>query len=153
MFTMVAEFRLRPGELAAISADERRQFMQTKRPLPNWKIWIATIDDDSWIGRYFHGTLPVYSSTDVPKRSADNVIIPNTQTTTFVVNRLYIHAISSSVADLSVQKISSRLVHRIWPLVTKKINWPTRSLVSEDAEWLSTAFFKGAIDRASPPVS
>jgi hypothetical protein len=122
--------------------------MQTKRPLPNWKIWIGTIEDDNWTGRYIHRTLPIYSSTDVQKRTANGVLIPNTQTTTFVVNRLYIHTISSSVIDLDVQKIPSRLVHCIWPLIAKTIKWPPRSLVSEEAEWISMAFFKGAIERA-----
>ena len=44
MFAMVAEFRLRTGDLAAISADERRQFMKTQRPLHNWKIWVGAIN-------------------------------------------------------------------------------------------------------------
>jgi hypothetical protein len=47
MFAMVAEYRLRPGELVAISTDERKQFMKTQRPLPNWKIWVGAIDDEN----------------------------------------------------------------------------------------------------------
>lgn len=152
MFTMVAEYRLRPGELAAISADERRQFMETRRPLPNWKIWIGTINDDSWRGRYVHTTLPVYESADPGKRSAAGVLIPNTQTTTFVVDRLYVHVLSSSVVKVEKQKISSRLVERIWPLITKTIKWPLQPLVPADADWISMAFFRSVVDRERRPA-
>jgi hypothetical protein len=148
MFAMVAEFRLRSGDLAAISKDERRRFMETQRPLHNWKIWIGAIGDENWKGRYTHTTLPVYSSGEIVKRTNNTVPIPNTQTTTFVVNKLYVHAISSSVVDLHKQQISTRLVQRIWPL-TKTIKWPPRLLTGEDAEWISTAFFMGAVQRAN----
>lgn len=147
MFTMVAEYRLRPGELAAVTTEERKLFMETKRPLSNWKIWIGTIDDDSWRGRYVHTTLPVYESTDPEKRSAAGVLIPNTQTTTFVVGKLYVHVISSSVIEVEKQKISARLVERIWPLITKTIKWPLRPLVPAEAEWISMAFFRSVVDR------
>ena len=147
MFAMVAEFRLRSGDLTAITADERKQFMKTKNPLPNWKIWIGAIDDENWKGRYIHTTLPVYSSNDVVKRTGDDVPVPNTQTTTFVVNKLYVHAISSSVVDIQVQKISSKLVQQIWPLLSKTVKWPPRLLSPADASWISTAFFEGATKR------
>jgi hypothetical protein len=147
MFTMVAEFRFRPGDLSAISANERRQFMETQRPPPNWKIWIGALGDDSWKGRYYHRTLPIYSPEDVVKRTVNGVLVPNTQTTTFVVNKLYVHVLSSSVIEVDRQKIDSRLVQRIWPLLAK-IKWPPRFLSPDDAEWISSAFFEGAIERS-----
>lgn len=150
MFTMVAEFRLRSGEIAAISAEERKQFMTTQRPLPNWKIWIGTIDDENWKGRYIHTTLPVYSSNDVVKRTNNNVPVPNTQTTTFTVNKLFVHVLSSSVIEVDRQKIAGRFAQRIWPLVTKSIKWPPRLLTPDDAEWIASAFFEGATGRKVP---
>jgi hypothetical protein len=150
MFTMVAEFRLRPGELAAISADERKQFMKTQNPLPNWKIWIGAIDDENWKGRYIHTTLPVYSPDDVVKRTENNVPVPNTQTTTFTVNKLYVHVLSSSVVEIDRQKISQRFVQRVWPLLTKTIKWPPRFLMPDDAELIARAFFEGVTKRTIP---
>jgi hypothetical protein len=150
MFTMVAEFRLRPSELAAVTAEERRQFMKTQRPLPNWKIWIGSNDDVNWKGRYIHTTLPVYSSDDQGKRTSNNVLIPNTQTTTFTVNNLFIHELSSSVVEIDRQKISERLVQRIWPLLTKTIKWPPRPLTSNDAKLIAAAFFEGATGKTLP---
>lgn len=154
MFAMVAEFRLRSGELAAISEAERKEFMASRLPLKNWKIWIGAIDDETWRGRYVHTTLPVYSASDVEKRTSDGVPIPNTQTTSFVVNKLYVHAISSSVVDLHRQQISTKIVQRIWPLFTKIIKWPPRYFLdSQDAEWLSMAFFRGPVERAGVKLS
>lgn len=146
---MVAEFQLRSGDLAAISADERKQFMKNQRLLSNWKIWIGTLEDDSWKGFYRHTTLPIYSPNDIVKRTDSGVPVPNTQTTTFVVNKLYVHVLSSSVIEVDRQEISGRFVQRIWPL-TKTIKWPPRLLTSDDAEWISTAFFEGTTKRAIP---
>jgi hypothetical protein len=91
--------------------------------------------------------LPVYSLGDAEERTSDGVLCPNTQMTTFVVGKLYIHTISSSVIALQKQQISTRYVQRLWPLFTKTIKWPPRYLTPDDAEWISMAIFKGAIER------
>jgi hypothetical protein len=124
--------------------------METQRPLPNWKIWIGAIDDENSQGRYLHTTLPIYSSDGVVKRTDNNVPVPNTQATTFTVNKLYAHVLSSSVIEIDRQKISQRFVQRVWLLLTKTIKWPPRFLTLDDAELIATAFFEGATKRTIP---
>lgn len=149
MFTMVAEFRLRSDEYVAISESERNQFKDTRRPLMNWKIWIGCIDDQDWIGRYVHTSMPVVSKDDPVKQTSDGVPVPNTQTTTFTVNKLYVHVLSSTVIDLDVQRISTRLAQRIWPPYEHTMRWPPRRLLSRDsAHHISKALLDGVIQRS-----
>lgn len=148
MFTMVAEFKLRSEELVSISAEERHQFKNTQRPLKNWKIWIGKTETDNWKGKYVHTTLAVSSDGVDIAITSDGVPVPNTQTTTFLVGKLYVHVVSSSSFNPRKQQISTRLVQRIWPTKTKLLKWPPRWLLSdEEAEGLSMALLRGVAKR------
>jgi hypothetical protein len=150
MFVMVAELSLRKKELAAVTQGERSEFKRTRKPLKNWKFWIAAIDHPDWIGRYVHTSMRVASKRQASKTTEGVIPVPNTQTTTFVVNKLYIHTISSTARglDLGKQEIRRGMAQRIWPRSPPIIQWPPRDfLSSSDAEWLSRAFFDGAISR------
>lgn len=142
MFTMVAEFKLRPSDLVAIPGSERKQFKGTQRALKNWKIWIGLIENKAWMGKYDHATFCVSSEDNVMKTS-EGVPIPNTQATTFVVGKLYVHALSSSSMDLRKQQVSTRLVQRLWPNSVRLLKWPPRHALSDgEAEGISRAFLR-----------
>jgi hypothetical protein len=149
MFTMVAEFSLRQKEMAAVTQEERAEFRRTKTPLKNWKFWIASIDHPDWIGRYIHTSMQIGSKDQVSKVTSSGIPVPNTQTTTFVVNKLYIHTLSSTAGiDLRKQKIDPAIAQRIWPARSKSVKWPPASFLSPfDADWLSMAYFRNAVSR------
>ena len=150
MFAMVAEFSLRQKELAAVTQAERTEFKRTKTALKNWKFWIAAIDHPDWIGRYVHTSMQIGSKDQISKVTNNGIPVPNTQTTTFVVNKLYFHTLSSTAGiDLRKQKIDPAIARRIWPSRSKAIKWPPRDFLSlSEADWLSMAYFRNAISRS-----
>jgi hypothetical protein len=149
MFTMVAEFSLREKELAAVTQAERTEFKRTKAALKNWKFWIAAIDHPDWIGRYVHTSMQIGSKGQISKITDSGIPVPNAQTTTFIVNKLYFHTLSSTAGiNLRKQQIDPAIARRIWPSRSKAIKWPPRDFLSpSEADWLSMAYFRGAISR------
>lgn len=140
MCTMTAEF-LEP-ERTAISAIHRAFLKNDTLLFSNWRIWIGDFNRVEWVGQWVHNMMPL-ASTDRQPAVIDGLPEPNTQTTTLVFGRLYVHVFSSEYEDV-VSKIhlgerSARNLRQIWPIVDTSIAWPPKSMTDRDADDMAGA--------------
>jgi hypothetical protein len=120
MFVMVAEFLDKTGTRIAISSKDRL-FLKTDLTAPSsMKVWIGCFERDKWKGVWTHVTIPISDEDHVPQRSSLGVDFPNTQTTTFVIGRLYIHVLSSEIVSIlrnnKMRRGAKTLLYQIHPL-------------------------------------
>jgi hypothetical protein len=131
-------------------------------PPDTWKIWITRYQRDKWPNYFARNLLPVTGfplasgEEYVPEFAADGTPRPNTQTTTFVVGELYVHAFSSVCPDLITKfgigaPLSERIC-QIWPVREHFIAWPIEPISDRIADNLAGAI-ADAIDRVGTPAS
>jgi hypothetical protein len=139
MAIMVAEF-FDPKKVA-ISQDERFLLRVREIPPMNWKIWIAHFRRGDWAGLWVHNLFPIDPDSSKPYPEDEGIPRPNTQTTTFVVGELYIHALSSAIEEL-LPMIPDKwnLLSQIWPNQSPPIHWPGSTLTDKQADSVAGAF-------------
>jgi len=159
--TMVAEYFL--PKTAAIPVNEREFAWKNKQPpLSNWAIWLAQYDGDGinkaiWRHHSWRMTwMPPGTQGLLPRSTIDNTVARKTQATTFVIGRLFIHAISSAEAGAVGGfngPVATKLV-RLWPppkggffkLTPQPIHWPPPDgLLDDEVEFVVDAFFKSSL--------
>lgn len=149
MFVMVAEFLDKTGTKVAISPKDRL-FLKSDLVAPsNMKVWIGYFEKDKWKGVWTHATIPISDEDHVPQRSSLGVDFPNTQTTTLVIGKLYIHVLSSEIASIVRSQNMGRgektHLYRIHPLKSSPLAWPPpMRLTDEDADAVASAFIERA---------
>jgi hypothetical protein len=142
MSVMVGEFNDR--EKVAITATERRRFKKTKTAPAHWRIFIGDYNRVHWKGRWVHNVLPVSSPKHRIKRTAGGTPRPNTQTSTFVVGRLYVQALSSVTDVFEHWRLTAdgaRKLVQIWPIQRNIVGWPAAALTDREADTIAGAFF------------
>jgi hypothetical protein len=146
MFAMVAEFLDKTETRVAISPEDRLFLKTNLTAPPNMKIWIGYYERDKWPGVWFHATFPISDQSHVPRRSLLGVDFPNTQTTTIVIGKLYIHVLSSDIAGI-VRKQEfvgneRKLLYRIHAYRRlSPLTWPPpRRMSDRDADAIASAF-------------
>jgi hypothetical protein len=149
MFAMVAEFIDKSGTRIGISYEDRL-FLKEKLFAPSsMKIFIGHYKKDKWLAVWAHTTIPIASENHVPLRSSFGVDIPNTQTTTFVIGKLYIHLVSSDISSL-VRKYRivgdmRDLIYNIHPVRQSPLAWPPpRTMTDLDADNIASALSERA---------
>jgi len=148
MFVMVAEFG--EPDMVAISAEERSRFMETLRAPSHWRIWIGHHKHSLRIGRWFHCVIPL-AKQDAEIHMDDLVPRPNTQTSTLLLGKhLVIHVMSSPVIRRVIRRYRhipqiAPKVSQIWPVVTRRVEWPPAELLSDaDVLLMADDFFNRA---------
>jgi hypothetical protein len=116
------------------------------KPLANWKLWIAPYRRVKWIGQWAHASVPIYSAEDIAPLTDDGRPQPNSQNTTFVIGRLYVHTMSGPYPNIvhgwgwvGADRARS-LLRQIYPTVYRRIAWPTSELTDHDAIKFAAAF-------------
>jgi hypothetical protein len=145
MFVMVAEFLDKTGTRVAISSEDRLFLRNNLRAPSNMKIWIGYFERVKWKGRWIHVTIPISDEDHAPQRSEFGVDFPNTQTTTFVIGKLYIHVLSSEIISVvrrnEMRRGAKALLYRIHPIKTSPLAWPPpMPITDEDADTIASAF-------------
>jgi hypothetical protein len=153
MFVMVAEFLDKTGTRVAISSKDRLFLKANLAAPPSMKIWIGYYERDKWLGVWFHATFPISDEDHVPQRSSLGVDFPNTQTTTFVIGKLYIHVLSSDIAGIvrknEIVGDGRKLLYRIHPFRRSALTWPPSLRMSDqDADAIASAFSERGIRTA-----
>jgi len=88
--------------------------------------YVSVADFDDLYFRY----LPVCTGTGSIHHTDDGFPLPNTRATTFVIGKLYVHVLSTSVrSGISRQRIKVPSVAQLWPHKASPIAWP-RNYVS-----------------------
>ena len=123
---------------AAIPVEQRRSLMTTRRPPSGWSVWIGHHDSPGWTTyRYHHeATLCLVRPIEFPPTPR-----PNTQSSSFGLGHLFVHATSSTVPGLDIDLAGEGAIrmHRIWPVTNALLDWPPGELMS-DVELNSVAF-------------
>jgi hypothetical protein len=147
MVTMTAEFML-DGSKLGISGAARAELMRTEKPLPDWKVWIANYRGGQWAHQWSHTSVPIIGDKQLPNAEHVYTPLPNTQTTTFVLGRLYVHTMSASYPDLVANwhwlhnsRLKSLLVP-IWPVRQQFLAWPVHGIDDADVRVSSEMFIR-----------
>lgn len=145
MATMTAEFMSLDTTSVAVSQRDRDFIRTNEKAPPDWRVWIGYYDRRTWEGQWVHTTVPILE----PEEIADSkVATPNTQSTSFIIGKLYVHTMSAHNPDHTMVwnwnrdwRALLRLVS-LWPLEEQYIFWPINSLTDRDAEKFSVMFFR-----------
>jgi len=128
----------------AISASDRIWLRQQLSAPPDWGIWIARHDASViWRPRIIQNVLTI--TEDVSDIEDRGLRPHNTQTTTYKVGNIFIHAMScvfpDIVRDLRYDIRLPGKVFRIWPW-TSNIVWPPRPIDDWEAMFIANQFFE-----------
>ncbi len=143
--SMTSEYLDCDPSLIAISQTDRNYVRSTESAPLNWRIWVGFYNRQLG-SQCIKMTLPVLDSNDTTNIKAGNVRLPNTQTTTIIIGRLYIHAMScffhrqAREWNWPVDPRARTLLTPIWPATNNLLQWPTQSLTTRDAQNFSTSF-------------
>jgi hypothetical protein len=150
--TIVAEFDRRSEK--AIPDKERLLFFKEKAPpQETWKIWIGAYAGTAAQGFYWHTTIPISSPEHVPEGGDPDFPWAHTQTTTFIIGKLYAHVFSCPVTDaiakLKMGPRGTAVLSQVWPVVSPTVPWPKDLLTERDAASIPTSLFN--FFRSIPP--
>lgn len=153
LLSIVAEFDSR-AEAIAIPVKERMRFYAEKTTPPDtWKVWIGAYAGAVPPGFYWHTTLPISSPEHIPEGGDPDFPYAHTQTTTFIVGKLYAHVFSSPVPDvISKVKMGPRgdvVLSQIWPVIDRRLEWPKALMTDRDAATIPVALYN--FFRSIPP--
>jgi hypothetical protein len=151
MKAMVAEY-FDPSRVAIPLSE--RQFLRDHRKPPeaNWRIWIGNFARDKWAGHWAHSYMGIAPLESIANRPPE---VANTQTTTFVVGKLYAHIFSSEIVRLVEMAALGRrtliLLAQAWPIREDFIAWPTSPMNDTDADKIAVAIFNDLRTRYPSP--
>lgn len=151
MATMTAEYLSYDPSSIGVSQAERDFFRANQTPPPGWRVWIAPYNREANVGQWIHCSLPILDTENVPYTFKGEILFPNTQTTTFIVGKLFVHTMSShdpaniNAWDWQSALRARTLLTQIWPIRQMIIGWPTQILTDRNVVEFSRAFFD-AID-------
>jgi hypothetical protein len=143
---IISEFE-DPQQVTIPAAD--RQWLWTQRTPPsNWKIWIGDYHRSRWVPHWIHHRFSVTGPDEpAPEKGAEGP--RNTQTTSYVVGRLYVHAVSSAVSggalNWQFQGRDRQVLRQIWPASTYSVVWPPPAMEDRDADRIADALMSLAL--------
>jgi hypothetical protein len=140
----------------AISKTDRAHLWKTKNAPMHWKIWIGDFQRTNWPPYRIHNAWVVLNETSTSSPP------PNTQTTTLVFGRLYVHAVSSDIPEIVSrfrfpEPVEKYILHQLWPPQSATLAWPpTRTMNDQNADDAAAYFFltsTGLLWKRPIPVS
>lgn len=151
MATTTGEYFFKRQSSVAISYDERMEFMRTKAPMDGWRIWLGNYSRRNWEGHFYHARMAIHGRDDmiIPNVQNKSEPLPNTQWTTVMIGKMYLHIASSSSSpdwiddwDWENEPRARALLVQIWPIQESFIAWPVQAMTDIDAVSFSTAQFR-----------
>jgi hypothetical protein len=121
-----------------------REYLRLYREAPkDWKIWIGRYIRGKFRGYWVHNSVPLLKN--IPKASDNTSYQPNTQTTTFIVGQVFIHAFRSAEPDITTRwrldSLGPKILAQLWPVKEGFIAWPTNDISDRDAEGITGHIF------------
>jgi len=135
MSAMTAEFLAKSHE--AVIPFSERAYLKAKLhpPKRNWKIWIGRCAPGMWDGNLMQNSMPIVE--EEPEIGPNGFPLATTQTTTWGVGQLYIHAFSSIfpdlIRDIRFKPNVARYITQIWPVESPLVRWPPAFTLTEAA--------------------
>jgi hypothetical protein len=141
-------------ERAAVSVTDRRWLFNTRTAPNNFRVWIGDYKRHKWKPVWAHSSLRISNHEGIYAWTVhpDGTPRSNTQMTTFVVGRLFIHAYSCPFpeilnAEKAVRTVDDRL-SQIWPPRYSFLTAPLTDTINDrEADRLTGAIF-GQLDMA-----
>lgn len=151
MSVMTSDF-FYPEKQAIPQADRDYLRANMLPPENGWKIWIGYFSRTNWMAHWVKNSMPISSEEHIPEIAPNGIPRPNTQATTLIFGKLYVHVFSSVHADLVAKatiggRAIGRLV-RIWPRLSNTVVWPPLPMTDRDADDIAGAIFN-ELDRLS----
>ena len=126
-----------------------RRWLFTNRTAPdNMRIWIGNFDRQNWRADWAHNSLRIsqnegrYPWTVNP----DGTPRPNTQTTTYVAGKLYVHVFTCPFPEIlnsaTLTGPVDRALVQIWPIRHSFIAWLLPVLADRQADTLAAHIFR-----------
>jgi hypothetical protein len=141
MCVMTAEYYM--PELAAIPFGDREYLRLYREPPKEWRIWIGRYLRGRWKGYWIHHSVPLVEN--IPEAGDDAASRPNTQTTTFIVGQIYIHAFSSALPNITskwrLDAQGPTILAQLWPVKESFIAWPTNDILDRNADRIAGYIF------------
>ena len=139
----------------AISASDRIWLYQQRSAPPDWGIWIARHEISStWKPIIIQNALRI-AEDGVDLRNS-GIRSHNTQSTTYKVGNIFIHAMSCAFADivrdLRYDIMFPGKVFRIFPW-TANIDWPPGPISDWEAMFIATQFYEVGPSEPSRPMN
>jgi hypothetical protein len=151
MATMTSEFLLHEKTQISVSQVDRDWLWQKHNPPPDWRIWIGHYRRYRSAEQWVHCSVPIYDGA--PVVAQDDGPQCNTQSTTFMVGELFVHAMSAAFPnhardwDWRGWERAHQVLGQIWPPKESAIVWPTVSVSMTDADAINIArAFFGWVD-------
>jgi hypothetical protein len=142
MAIMVAEFFVQ--HRSAIPYTERESLRQTQTVPENWKIWVGNFQRGNWPAHWIHHSLLI-ADEHIPSAHDSSLPQPNTQTTTFVAGRLFIHAFSCPFKDMVARCTPNgplaQKIAQIFPFKESAIIWPLNVISDREADNIAGNIF------------
>jgi hypothetical protein len=144
MATMTSEYLSKDTTTLAIPQTDRDFLRLNLRAPQGWRVWIGTYNRSAWVGQWVRTSAPILDVGDYP---STGMAPPNTQTTTFVIGRLYVHVMSSyfpehtALWDWRPTPHARALLVEICPVKHMIVAWPRQAITDKDARQFSMSFF------------
>lgn len=136
-----------PDKSAVSTADHKYFYEKQMAPL-NWAIWIGDYERDLWKGHMVHNVMALSDAEHIPEVDEDGVARQNTNASTFVVKRLFIHVISSQISSFArrvrLKSPGTPKLRKIWYANAAPIKWPPPTLNDVEADGVARDFFERA---------
>lgn len=151
MVAMTSEFQSRDPQTYVIAQQDRDHLRIHGKPPHSWRAWMGTYSGSGrWNGWWERHSAPIFMSherLEAEEAAAGGVPQPNTQSTTFVVGRVYFHVMSGRFhEDIAAwnwhnAQRARTLLTQIWPAPPGITRWPLQTLTDRDADQFTEAFF------------
>jgi hypothetical protein len=144
MATMTSEYLAKDPSTRAISQADRDFLRSNLRSPESWRVWIGSYNRSTWKGQWVRTSASILDVANYPE---SGTAPPNTQTTTFIIGKLYVHVMSSffpehaALWDWRPTPRARALLVEIWPVKHGIIAWPRVALSDRDARLFSMSFF------------
>src|SRR5258705_11505191 len=96
MATMTSEFLIHDKAQIAIPQSDREWLWNHRNPPPDWRIWIGRYQRYRSAEQWVHCSVPIYNAGEEPMVAEGEAPQCNTQSTTFMVGELFVHAMSAA---------------------------------------------------------
>jgi hypothetical protein len=142
---IVAEFDAKAN--VTVSHMQRKYFMRHGRaPTRGWAVWIGSFERGNWIPEWVSRPMLIVPDKVAQRRKSYLATHFNSNSTTQVLGKLYIHVMHTPMLAL-IKRWRFSFPHkgalfRIWPPVESSIKWPGAPLDDAAADAVADALFQ-----------
>jgi hypothetical protein len=135
---LIAEHHMKKDPITPLS--DRSNFRINPMPVNNIKIWVSSCSDHRWQTSFLNSSIYLSTAPAVDDGSSNGA--DNSQSITFGMGRLFVHACHTTVegVDFDLQIDNKAVVRQLWPIVDRPMFWPPlRDLSFDEASDMASS--------------